>query len=513
MDLDVETSDSSREAGPSGVQNRGASHNCPGPRCVCQRYENGELAAVIMNQGRSQERDDSYQNAGHISRAFQNRPNSMLQIHPNLNPNYQNPIDLIRNYNRRLQQSQQQQQQEPEENIYECLDNDDDDDDDDDENVEIPQNESLVQNNQDNMDNHMYERIDERISCSSGAHCHYKYHLPTHNFLSDVENARNVNPYNQPRHIYIDYSRLNSNIYQSSLNRLGRNCFSTENIAYASTKHFHPIMYNCTCPYCRNMDPRYVCHHCYYLYNKLQYQDTANSRHYVYQISRNCRCPFCRGEYSYTKFPVLRAAELLKIECHCRNLANCICRSKASSDFNSTIIGRYLDWINRTGQSVNNPLYAMIHVGRMDRSSVPGHGNISNSRNPPNNPGPSTSGNATSNARFNESNSSSVLRSVFVPGASTTSAPIYSISRYVEHQHTCDDSCIRSQSGSLTGISQFLGRCERTECNHGRLSVHWWFVNKWLPLWNSHNFDRNVDGAPCADEVSREQRESDSDDS
>ncbi|KYM98569.1 Ring canal kelch like protein [Cyphomyrmex costatus] len=442
MDPDVEISDSSREAGPSGVQNRGTSHNCPGPRCVCQRYENGELAAVIMNQGRSnQEREDGYQNVGHISRAFQNRPNSTLQIHPNLNPNYQNPIDLIRNYNRRLQQPQQQQQQEPEENIYERLDNDDDEDDDE------------------------------------------------------------------------NYSRLNSNIYQSSLNRLGRNCFSTENIAYASTKRSHPIVHNCTCPYCRNMDARYICHHCYYLYNRLRYQDTANSRHYVYQVSRNCRCPFCRGEYSYTKFSALRAAELLKIECHCRNPTNCICRSKASSDFNSTIFGRYMDWINRTGQSVNNPLYAMVHVGRMDRASVSGHGNTSNSRNPPNDPGPSTSGNATSSARFNESSSSSVLRSVFAPGASTSSAPICSISRYVEHQHTCDDSCIRSQSGSLTGICQFLGRCERTECNHGRLSVHWWFVNKWLPLWNSHNLDRNVDGAPSVDEVSREQRESDSDDS
>lgn len=471
-----------------------------------------------MNQGRSnQEREDGYQNAGHVSRAFQNRPNnSTLQIHPNLNPNYQNPIDLIRNYNRRLQQ-QQQQQQEPEENIYERLDNDEDEDVA--ENAEVPRNESLAQNNQGNADNHMYERIGERISCSSRAHCHYyKYHVPAHSFLNDMESARNVSQYDQPRHIYIDYSRLSSNIHQSSLSRLGRNCFSTENIAYASTKRsVHPIVYNCTCPYCRNVDARYVCHHCHTLYNRLRYQDTANSRHYVYQVSRNCRCPFCRGEYSYAKLPALRAAELLKMECcHCRNPANCTCRNKAPSDPNSTIyIGRYLDWINRTGQSVNNPLYAMIHVGRMDRTSVSSHGNASNSGNSPNgtDPGPSTSGNATSNARFNEPSSSSVLRSVFAPGASTSNAPVCPVNRYVEHQHTCDDSCIRSQSGNLTGICQLLGRCERTECNHGRLSVHWWFVNKWLPLWNSHNLDRNVDGAPCVDEISREQRESDSDDS
>ncbi|XP_071633720.1 uncharacterized protein [Temnothorax longispinosus] len=504
------------------IQNRGASHNCQGPRCVCQRYENGELAAVIMNQGRNnQEREDGYQNVGHVARVFQNRPNNgTLQIHPNLNPNYQNPIDLIRNYNRRLQQQpqqqQQQQQQGSEENIYERLDNDDDEDDD--ESAEVPRNESLAQNNQGNIDNHMYERIGERISCSSRTHCHYyKYHVPAHSFLNDVESARNVSQYDQPRHIYIDYSRLSSNIHQSSLSRLGRNCFSTENIAYASTKRsLHPIVYNCTCHYCRNVDARYMCHHCHNLYNRLRYQDNAaNSRHYVYQVSRNCRCPFCRGEYSYAKFPALRAAELLKMEgCHCRNPANCTCRSKAPSDPNSTIyIGRYLDWINRAGQSVNNPLYAMIHVGRMDRPSMSGHGNASNGGNGAD-PGPSTSsGNATSNARFNEPSSSSVLRSVFAPGASTSNAPICPVNRYVEHQHTCDDSCIRSQSGSLTGICQFLGRCERTECNHGRLSVHWWFVNKWLPLWNSHNLDRNVDGAPSVDEISREQRESDSDDS
>ncbi|XP_026824942.1 uncharacterized protein LOC113561826 [Ooceraea biroi] len=504
------------------AQNRGASHNCQGPRCVCQRYENGELAAVMMNQGRSnQEREDGYQNTGHASRAFPNRAGNAPQVHPNLNPNYQNPIDLVRNYNRR------QQQQEPEENIYERLDNEDDEDGD--ENAEVPRNESLAQNNQGNhADNHAYERLGERISCSSRIHCrYYKYHglnqVPAPSFLNDVDGARNASQYDQPRHIYIDYSRLSGNLHQNSLSRLGRNCFSTENIAYASTRRsVQPLVYNCTCPYCRHVDARYICHHCHNLHNRLrQYQDAGNSRHYVYQVARNCRCPFCRGEFPYTKLPAsaLRAAELFKMECcHCRNPGSCTCRGKIPLDSNSAIyFGRYLDWINRTGQSVNNPLYAMIHVGRMDRASLPGHGNagMSNGGSQPNaaDPGPSTS-NGVSSARFNDSNASSILRSIFAPGSSASNASICPVNRYVERQHTCDDSCIRSQSGSLAGICQLLGRCERTECNHGRLSVHWWFVNKWLPMWNSHNLDRNsADGAPCVDEVSREQRESDSDDS
>lgn len=488
-----------------------------------------------MNQGRNNQENREngvYQNLPHGSRRFQNRhPNNTVQIYQNLNPSYSN-IDLIYNYNRaglQLQQQQQpqqqqpqqpQQQHEPEENIYERLDNDDDEDD---ANVhDVPRNEALAQNNPGNAD-HMYERINERISCSGGTHCRgYKYHglnhVSAHSFLNDVEGARNASQYDQLRHIYLDYSRLSSNLCQSSLSRLGRNCFSTENIAYASTRRsVHPLYNNCTCLYCRHVDAKYFCHHCHNLYNRLRYQDAATtSRHYVYQLARNCGCPFCRGEYSYTKFPsnAPRAAELFRMECcHCRNPANCNCRNKILSDANSAIyIGRYLDWISRAGQSVNNPLYATIHVGRIDRASMSGTGNTPNSGNPSNmaDPGPSTSNNATS--RLNDSNSSSILRSVFTPGASTSNASICPVNRYVERQHTCDDSCIRSQSGSFAGICQFLGRCERTECNHGRFFVHWWFVNKWLPLWNSHHLDRNVDG-PCVDEASREQRESDSDDS
>lgn len=497
------------------AQNRGGSHNCQGPRCVCQRYENGELAAAMMNQGRNnpEREDQGYQNAPHGARAFQNRASNTPQLHPNLNPNYQNPIDLIRNYNRRPQQ-----QQEPEENIYERLDNEDDEDDVD--NAEVPRNEPLAQNNQGNADNHTYERIDNRAHCR-----YYKYHglnhaVPvSHSLLNDVDGAaRNASQYDQPRHIYIDYSRLSGNSYQNSLSRLGRNCFSTENIAYASTRRsVQPLVYNCTCPYCRHADTRHLCHHCHSLHNRLrQFQDAGNSRQYVYQVARSCRCPFCRGEYPYMKLPAnaLRAAELFKMECcHCRNPTNCTCRGKIPLDSSSAIyFGRYLDWINRTGQSVNNPLYATIHVGRMDRASIPpGHGNASNGGSQANqsaDPGPSTS-----SVRFNDASSSSILRSsVFAPGASASNASICPVNRYVERQHTCDDSCIRSQSGSLAGICQVLGRCERTECNHGRLSVHWWFVNK-LPLWSSHNPERNADGAPCVDEVPREQRESDSDDS
>ncbi|XP_014479073.1 PREDICTED: uncharacterized protein LOC106746721 [Dinoponera quadriceps] len=452
----------------------------------------------MMNQGRNNQENGAYQNVAHAAaRRFQNRPcNNTPQQPPQQPP---------------------QQQQEPEENIYERLDNDDDEDDG--ANArDAPRNESLAPNNPD----HMYERIGERISCSGRAHCPgYRYHrlnhVSAHSFLNDVDGARNASQYDQLRHIYLDYSRLSGNLCQSSLSRLGRNCFSTENIAYASTRRsVHPFVYNnCTCSYCRHVDARYLCQHCHNLHNRLRYQEAAaTSRHYVYQLSRNCRCPFCRGEYPYTKFPINgpRAAELFRMECcHCRNPASCSCRGKIPSDASSAIyIGRYLDWISRTGQSVNNPLYATIHVGRIDRASG---SNASNSgSNQPADPGPSTSNNATS--RFNEPNSS-ILRSVFAPAAaaSTSNAFICPVNRYVERQHTCDDSCIRGQSSGLAGICQLLGRCERTECNHGRLSVHWWFVNKWLPMWNSHHLERNVDGAPYVDEASREQRESDSDDS
>lgn len=521
IDPGAETSDQSREAGPSGVQvqnpdqnvlqqYRGAGHNCQGPRCVCQRYENGEVAAAVMNNRNNQERDDSYQNVGRGSRGFQNRPGGSIQMHSNLNPNYQNPVDLVHNYNRN------RQLQEPEENIYERLDNDDDDNTEN--NSEVAHNESTVQNNQNNVDDHTYERIDDRYSYSSRTYprC-YKYHILNHyvpNFLNEMESR---NQYDQPRQFYLDSSRLSNQFCQNRLGRLGRNCFSTENIAYASTgRAIYPLGYNCMCSFCRHIDTRYLCHHCHNLHNRLRYQDgfASNSRHYIYQLPRNCRCPFCRGEYSYIKLPVTscRPTESLRMECHCRNPNNCTCRSKVLSNSNSAAqFSKYLDWISRGSPSVNNPLYATVHIGRPCVSalgSTSSAGNSSSSADP----GASTSNMSVPAPTINEPSTSSNIRSIFSSHNSSTSHPsVCSANRSTERQHTCDDSCIRNQSGSVTGICQFLGRCERAECNHSRLSVHWWFVNRWLPAWNPH-FDRNMDTVPPMEEESREQQESDSDD-
>lgn len=519
-----ETSDHSREAGPSGmqVQNadqnvlqhyRGAGHNCQGSRCVCQRYENGELAAVVMNQNRNnQERDDNYQDAGRGPRGFQNRPGGSVQAYPNLNPNYQNPVDLIHNYNRN------RQAQEPEENIYERLDNDDDGNDEN--NVQVGRNES--QNNQNNVAGHMYERIDDRYSYSGRTYSRcYRYHVLNHiavsNFLNDTE-SRNLNHYDQPRQIYLDSSRLSNQFCQTRLGRLGRNCFSTVNIAYASTgRTIYPLGYNCMCWFCRHLDTRYLCHHCHTLHNRLRYQDELadNSRHYIYQLPRTCRCPFCRGEYSYVKLPFTscRHTESLRMECQCRNPNNCSCRCKVLSNCNSaTQLGRYLDLINRTGPSVNNPLYATIHIGRPCVSTLgntAGGGNLSNSVDP----GVSTSNASAPASANNEPSTSSNARPTFSPhNPSTSHASVCSANRSAERQHTCDDSCIRNHSGSVAGTCQFLGRCERVECNHGRLSVHWWVINKWLSPWNPHHFDRNVDAVPSMEEEPRDQQESDSDD-
>ncbi|KOC65623.1 hypothetical protein WH47_01658 [Habropoda laboriosa] len=387
-----------------------------------------------MNQNRNnQERDDTYQNIGHGSRGFQNRPGGSVQVHPNLNPNYQNPVDLVHNYNRN------RQPQEPEENIYERLDNDDDD----------------------------------------GEH--------------------------------------NENNGENRLGRLGRNCFSTENIAYASTgRAIYPLGSNCTRSFCRHLDPRYLCHHCHNLHNRLRHQDgfASNSRHYIYQLPRNCRCPVCRGEYSYVKLPVMpcRPTESLRMECHCRNPNNCSCRCKVLPNCNSSAqFNRYLDWISRGSPSVNNPLYATVHIGRPSVSALgntTGGGNLSNSIDP----GASTSNMSAPTSTVNESSASSNVRLMFPLHNPTSRASVCPTNRSTERQHTCDDSCIRNQSGSVTGICQFLGRCERAECNHGRLSVHWWFINRWLPPWNHHYFDRNIDTVSSMEEEPREQHETDSDD-
>lgn len=334
------------------------------------------------------------------------------------------------------------------------------------------------------------------------------------NFLNDVEPR---NQYDQPRQFYVDSSRLSSQFCQNRLGRLGRNCFSTENIAYASTgRAIYPLGYNCTCSFCRHLDTRW-CHHCHILHNRLRYQDgfSSNSRHYIYQLPRNCRCPFCRGEYSYVKLPVTpcRPTDSLRMECHCRNSSNCSCRSKVLSSSNPAAqFCRYIDWVSRGSPSVNNPLYATVHIGRTCVSALgnaASAGNMSNSIDP----GASTSNASTSASAVNEPSTSSNIRPIFVPNNHSTShATLCTTNRTTERQHTCDDSCIRNQSGGITGVCQFLGRCERAECNHGRFFVHWWFVNRWLPPWNPHYFDRNVDTVPSMEEEPQEQQASDSDD-
>ncbi|KAK2587855.1 hypothetical protein KPH14_003952 [Odynerus spinipes] len=496
---------------------RARSHACDGARCVCQRYENGELAVVVMNQNRNQEREEAgYQNAGRAIRNFANRPagGGAAQVHPNLNPNYQNPVDIVRNYNRA------RQHQEPEENIYERLDDDDDDEDmenENEQNAEGGRNDvANNRNNQNPTGDHIYERIDDRSSCHNRAYSRLKYQMfnliSGGNFLNEID-SRNFNQYDQPRHVYLDSSRMGNQFCQSRLGRLGRNCFSSENIAYASTKRSaYPMGYNCSCPYCRHMDSRYVCHHCQSLHNRLRYQDAANAaRQYIYQLSRNCRCPFCRGDYANAK--LLAGANRSPgesssrgKESHYRNSSGCVCRNKTMPSSSSTMqVGRYVDWINRVGSSVNNPLYATIHIGRIDRS-CPGSSNTGNPASNADAPGTNTA--STSSAGSTEPGTSSNLRSIFAStsyNASTSAgASVCPANRSAERQHTCDDSCIRNQN--VAGICQFLGRCERAECNHGRLSVHWWFVNRWF------NPERNVDNAPVEEEP-RERQESDSDDS
>ncbi|XP_034186231.1 uncharacterized protein LOC117607081 [Osmia lignaria lignaria] len=509
-DPGAEISDQSREAGPSGVQIQNVDqnllhqypgHNCRGPRCVCQRYENGEVAAAIMNQNRNNNQDDNYQNTGRGLRNFQNRSGGSAQMHSNHNPGYQNPMELIHNYNRN------RQQQEPEENIYERLDNDDDDDENDENNREVVRNEPAAQNNHDNVDDHTYERIDDRYSCSGRTYARcYKYHVLNPytvppNFLNDIESR---NQYDQSRQLYLDSSRLSSQFCQNRLDRLGRNCFSTENIAYASTgRAIYPLGYNFMRLFCKHLDARYLCHHCHNLHNRLRYQDglSSNSRQYIYQLPR--KVPFCRGEYSYVKLPVTsscRPAESLRMECLCR-IPNCSCRCKVLPNCNSTVqINRYLDCVGRGGPSVNNPMYATVHIGRscvstLGNTVAGGNSSIGADS------GASTSSAPVPTSTVNEPSTSSNARQIFSPNnPSTSQVSACSSNRLMERQHTCDDSCIRNQSGNVAGICQFLGRCDKAECNHSRLSVHWWLVNRWLPPWNPNNFDRNIDSVPSVEE-------------
>ncbi|KAF7990310.1 hypothetical protein HCN44_000115 [Aphidius gifuensis] len=87
-------------------------HDCEGANCICQRYENGEIAVIVRNRNLLINNDNNYQqNIRQHNRIYQNNRQA------NLNPNYQNPIDIVRNFNRT------RRLHEPEENIYERLDN------------------------------------------------------------------------------------------------------------------------------------------------------------------------------------------------------------------------------------------------------------------------------------------------------------------------------------------------------------------------------------------------------
>ncbi|XP_063989970.1 uncharacterized protein LOC135169164 [Diachasmimorpha longicaudata] len=293
-----------------------------GSRCVCQRYENGELVVATMNN-RNPEPDNNYQNPRSHQRIYQNRP-------PNLNPHYQNPVDLVHNHN------QLRRQNEPEENIYERLDNDD----------EV--NEILEVRRNDQND-HMYERIDNR-SWSRGNQV-----------------SRNINP-------ILAFERNSRDIYfqnPSCLSRLGnlsRNCFSTDNVAMATNGRLVYQFGQCMCQFCMRLPfIRYhICQQCN-TFNSGNYG--ANSRHYIYQVSRNCRCAFCRGEYSY-RFPINARGLVESLRCQCRNPSNCSCRGRLLSSSNSAI---YIGRIDRIG-SVNNPLYAnpSVYVGRIERNAGAG---------------------------------------------------------------------------------------------------------------------------------------------
>lgn len=450
VDIDGEPTDHLREAGPSGAsalhpdQQNGPllyqqlNHDCEGARCLCQRYENGELAAAVLNlHGRNDA--EGYQNlparGGHRPRA-----NQPIQNHPNLNPNYQNPLDFIQpneNYppGRRLER----RHQEPEENIYERLDE--------------------VQGRSNEPD-HTYERIDDHRAWYRRA----RY--------------RGSQNDSQAREAYVESRRLTG---PSCLSRLGRNCFSTENIASAVTsnrRYVYQFGNGCSCQFCRHLDARSgVCQYCHNFHDRLRYQDPGsssglgNSRHYIYQLSRSCRCPLCRDDSLYARFPVnSRLSDSFRRECHCRNPGSCSCRSRYLSYSNPAI------YIGRISQAVHNPLYA--------------------------NSGGAVETNQGPEAPNNSRASSSAGVAVCTGNPST------------DRQHVCDDSCIRNQN--VNGVYQFLGRCERAECHHGRISIHWVFVNKWLPSWRAQDSvpEADADQEPSPDqEEPREQPENEAEES
>ncbi|XP_068994208.1 uncharacterized protein [Neodiprion pinetum] len=467
VDNDVEsTTDHLRESGPSGTPSNHSeqhapplyhqlSHDCEGPRCLCQRYENGELAAAVLNQNRNPNELRDYENHQNLGRGHR-RP---TQSHPNLNPNYQNPIDFIANDNHATGRrggsghDRDRRHYEPEENIYERLDE--------------------VQGCREG--DHTYERIDDRA-----------WHRRARYRTSGPQNVAG------PSDVYVDSRRITG---PSCLSRLGRNCFSTENIASASNRRYvYQLGQNCTCQFCRHLDARAVCQYCNNFHDKLRYQDPgtlpnlAGSRHYIYQLSRSCRCALCRDDSLYTRFPInSRLSDSFRRDCHCRNPGTCSCRNRFLSYSNPAI------YIGRINHAVNNPLYA-TPVGILD-------------------PNPSTSSGAqglgepsTSTGRTSGNYASS--------NPSSSGVPACSGNRSSDRQHVCDDSCIRNPN--VGGVYQILGKCERADCHHGRVSIHWVFVNKWVPSWSAQDSVPEADANPepaSRDDEPRNQPEGDADES
>lgn len=409
------------EALPSGAQaqanDANYGHDCEGARCVCQRYENGELAVVVMGR-----------------------------MH---NRNRQNPefVDIVQ------------------ENIYERLDNEE-------EEVRVDRNDA-------NGD-HTYERIDN---------------LPWYRGNGRANNAANfqgsvfwnANRYDNSRDIYLgNHGCLNR------LSGLSRNCFSTDNVALATHgRYIYHLGQNCVCQFCTRLPfARYhMCQHCNSFHDRLRCYEpnptgplAGSSRNYIYQVSHSCRGSYCRGEYA--RLPISRLVDSLRRDCQCRNTGNCHCRSRLLSSSNSAI---YIGRIGRIpfAQGVNNPLYSnpAIYVGRIDRAAS-------------NQDGAAASGEANNEAAASAENVGAEARNLNQAGPSNGS--VCPVNNTGDRPHTCDDSCIRNHPANLSGLCQFVSRAERPEC-HGRVSYHWWFVNRWLPNWGSQN-ERNTEPVPRVEE-------------
>ncbi|XP_025602635.2 uncharacterized protein LOC112694989 [Athalia rosae] len=514
VDNDAETAEHLRESGPSGTpahseQNapplyHQLNHDCEGARCLCQRYENGELAAVVLNQNRNlnppnpererereREREaDNYQNIGRGHRLYAGRPaNQNLQNHPNLNPNYQNPVDFLQNDQYAAARraggilDRDRRHHEPEENIYERLD-------------EIGR-----EYGPESPDRHTYERIDDRAWYRRARYRAGLQHAsgPSGGGGDFEGGNRNVGHYESPRNVYVESRRITS---PSCLSRLGRNCFSTENIASASNRRYvYQLGHNCTCQFCRHLDARTICQYCHNFHDRLRLQDATgnlatlgNSRHYIYQLSRSCRCAFCRDDSVYARFPVnSRLSDSFRRECQCRNPGSCTCRSRYLSYSNPAIyIGR-IDRASHNNHAVNNPIYAhpaATYANRSERQNAASESN------------PSTSSNATPPGIGEPSTSSGRTSANPLGNYSASGVTVCPVNRTIDRQHVCDDSCIRNQN--VNGVYQFLGRCERAECHHGRISIHWVFVNKWLPTWGAQDSVPEADSNP---EMSPEEEE------